>query len=327
MRILIVKTSSMGDVIHALPAITDIRRHLPDAQINWLVETPFHQIVKLHPAVSNVIAISWRKWRKQLLDAAVRQTIKTTITTLRDAQYDVVIDLQGLIKSAVWVKLTRAEQTHGFNWDSAREPLASIAYLHFHQISKEALAIDRSRMLCAAALGYSLDDTSDFGIRAPAQRASDWRLPAPYVAFVHGSSDDARLWPQSDWVKLAQTVHARGLAVALIWGSEAERVRSEALQKTMQALGVSVFIPPFLTIAQTAQVLGAARAVVGLDTGFTHLAGALNVPCVSIHRTHDPALTGVQGSAACASLGGIGQTPSYQTVAGAFEGILPHDAH
>jgi heptosyltransferase I len=326
MRILIVKTSSMGDVIHALPVLADIKQHLPDAQIDWLLETPFHQIVHLHPSVSQIIPISWRKWRKQLRDAAVRQTIQRTVQTLRSAHYDVVIDLQGLLKSAAWVKLARGKQSHGFDWRSAREPLASAIYSHRHRISTKALAIERSRLLCAAALGYALDGARSFGIRPPALSAQDWQAPQPYVALVHGASDEARLWPQANWVKLGQLAHDKGLAVVFIWGSDAEQARSQTLQQTLHALGVNALTPPFLTITQTAQVLGAARAVVGLDTGFTHLAGALSVPCLSIHRTHDPALTGVQGDAMCLSVGGAGQTPSFEAVAHLFERLLAHDA-
>jgi heptosyltransferase I len=325
MRILIVKTSSMGDVIHTLPAITDIRRHLPNAQIDWLVETPFHQIVKLHPAVTQAIPISWRKWRKNPLDSVVRQSIKTTITTLREAKYDVVIDLQGLLKSAFWVSLAHGKQSHGFNWNSAREPLASMLYSHKHNISLSVLAIERSRLLCAAALDYSVNVKRAFSIQAPPQNDNDWQVSEPYVVFVHGSSDDARLWPQHHWIELARKAHQNGLSVALVWGSDAERERSKALQLDMQRFGVITYTPPFLTIAQTAQVLGHARAVVGLDTGFTHLAGALTVPCISIHRTHDPARTGVQGDALCTSLGGIGQTPNYESVALAFDQLLAHD--
>ncbi len=312
----------MGDVIHTLPVLADIKQHLPNAQIDWLVETPFHQIVKLHPAITNVIPISWRKWRKHLRDATVRQTIQAVIARLRFETYDVVIDLQGLVKSAVWTKLARGKQSHGFDWGSAREPLASLAYSRTHTISTSLLAIERSRLLCAAALGYSIDRQRTFGIQAPALTDKDWQITAPYVAFVHGASDDARLWPQADWVKLARAAYQRGLSVALTWGSDAERERSETLQHAMQALGVQAHVPPFLTIAQTAQVLANAVAVVGLDTGFTHLAGALAVPSLSIHRTHDPARTGVQGDALCIGLGGAGQTPRYDDVATAFEQLF-----
>lgn len=327
MRILIVKTSSMGDVIHTLPAMTDIQRHLRDAQIDWLVETPFHQIVKLHPAVTKTIPISWRKWRKTLRDPTVRQSIATTITTLREAKYDVVIDLQGLLKSALWVKIARGKQSHGFNWRSAREPLASIVYSHKHNISQSLLAIERSRFLCAAALGYSINNQRVFGILAPPINDEDWQVSELYAVFVHGSSDDARLWPEQHWIQLAHRAHQNGLAVVLVWGSDSERQRSKSLQQAMQNLGIITYTPPFLTISQTAQVLTRACIVVGLDTGFTHLAGALTVPCISIHRTHDPARTGVQGNAFCTSLGGIGQTPSYESVALAFEQLLAHDQH
>lgn len=332
MKLLIVKTSSMGDVIHALPVLADIQAHCPEAQIDWLVETPFHQIVKLHPRVRNVIPISWRKWRKNLGDAATRSAIASTLRQLRGAHYDVVIDLQGLIKSAAWAKLARGKALHGFDWRSAREPLASVAYHRTHAVNTELLATQRCRQLCAQALGYALPLNSDFGIAAPALQASDWlaehaaanpsQSPSPYWACVHGSSDDARLWPAQDWLKLAQFAHGKGLAVVLIWGSEAERERSEQLRSAMQAAGVNATVPPFLTIAQTAQVLASARCVVGLDTGFTHLAGALGKPTVSLHRTHDPALTGVKGAATCIALGGKGQTPPYAAVESAFERLL-----
>lgn len=322
MNILIVKTSSMGDVIHALPVLADIKTHHPEAHIDWLVETPFHQITALHPAIRTVVPISWRKWRKNLRDPAVRAAIHNTVRTLRAAHYDCVIDLQGLVKSAVWSKLARGKAVHGFDWRSAREPLASLAYTHTHTVSLDILAIDRSRLLCAAALGYDLPRTRRFGIVPPALHDHDWQAPAPYWACVHGSSDDARLWPHADWVKLAATGHAKGLAVVLIWGSEPERQRSEQLQKDLQAMDIEAFVPTFLTIAQTAQVLANAQAVVGLDTGFTHLAAALGKRCISLHRTHDPARTGVQGDDLCIALGGPGLTPEYAAVAHDFERLL-----
>ncbi len=322
MNILIVKTSSMGDVVHALPVLDDIQAHYPDAQIDWLVETPFHQITKLHPAIRTVIPMSWRKWRKNLRAPATRNAIRSLIATLRAAQYDRVIDLQGLVKSAVWAKLARGKTLHGFDARSAREPLARLAYTHAHAVSPDLLAIERSRLLCAAALGYAMPQTRSFGIVAPPMQAADWSLSAPYWACIHGSSDDARLWPQADWVQLAQAGQTLGLAVVLIWGSDAERERSVQLQISMHALGIAAHVPPFLTIAQTAQVLSASQAVVGLDTGFTHLAGALGKPCISLHRTHDPARTGVQGDGRCIALGGIGQSPTYTAVAAAFESLF-----
>ena len=322
MNVLIVKTSSMGDVIHALPVLADIRQHHPDAQIDWLVETPFHQIVKLHPAIRTVIPMSWRKWRKSLNQAGTRNAIRSLVNTLRAAQYDVVIDLQGLVKSAAWAKLARGKALHGYDWRSAREPLASLAYSRTHTVSTDLLAIERSRKLCAAALGYPQPQRRDFGIQAPAQQAQDWHVAPTYWACIHGSSDEARLWPQADWVKLAVLGQAQGVGVVLIWGSDAERLRSEQLQNAMQALGIAAFVPPFLTIAHTAQVIAQAKAVVGLDTGFTHMAGALGKPCISLHRTHDPARTGVQGDAQCFALGGKGQTPSYADVAAAFQTLL-----
>ncbi len=327
MRILIVKTSSMGDVIHALPVIADIKHHFPIARIDWLVETPFHQVVKLHPAIETVIPISWRKWRKNLKESTVRNAIKDTISTLRAANYDIILDLQGLIKSAVWVKLANGKKSHGFDWASAREPLASLAYSDKHPINPSLLAIERSRLVCGAALGYTINPQKVFGIQAPTTTVNDWAVSEPYIAFVHGSSDDARLWPQKDWLQLAQLAQSKGFAIALIWGSDAEKLRSEQLQNAMQTLGVIAYTPPFLTIAQTAQVLSHASAVIGLDTGFTHLAGALGVPSISIHRTHDPARTGVQGDARCFSLGGIGQTPSYADVANAFTNLFTHEHH
>ena len=326
MKILIVKTSSMGDLIHTLPVITDIRSHYPNAEIHWLAERPFHQIPALHAGVYTVILMAWRKWRKQLLTSDTRADawaqIKALKATLQANAYDVIIDLQGLVKSAIWTRIAAKNTalkpciSHGYDWGSAREPLASLAYARRHTVDKTKLATQRSRSLAAKALGYEFDpqkNIADFGLSKTAIAAQTLpdaisaalpALPEKYWACVHGSSDERRLWKPDYWAAVALHLHVhQGMDCVLLWGSEAERERSESLSKAMQKLGVTAIVPPFLTIGQTATILARSQLCVGLDTGFTHLSGALGVNTLSLHSTHDPALTGVCGAGICRSLG------------------------
>ncbi len=286
-RVLIIKTSSMGDVVHALPAATDIARAHPGAVIDWLAEAPFAAIPALHRDVRRVFPLGWRKWRKRLHEAATWRAIAALRGQLRAERYDCVIDLQGLVKSALW-----AAQAHGpragYAWQSAREPLASVFYGHRADVPGvgELHAVERCRRLAASALGHPMPATPpDFGLRAP---EAQWRAPPGHAAFIPCASRPEKLWPEAHWRRLVADAEARGLTPVLLWGGAAEQALAGRI-----AAGSGAVVPPFLSVGDTAAVLAGARVVAGLDTGFTHLAAAFGRPTVGIYCDYDPGLAGV----------------------------------
>ncbi|HET7772610.1 MAG TPA: lipopolysaccharide heptosyltransferase I [Burkholderiaceae bacterium] len=324
MRILIVKTSSMGDVVHALPAASDIARRYPGAEIDWLVERPFAALPQLHPAVREVIPIQFRKWRKSPFDAAVRQAAGEAIARLRRAPYDLILDLQGLVKSAMFCKLARgphkATPIAGYDRASIREPLASFLYDRTAAVARDQQAVARNRLLAAAHLGTDAAAPADFGLKAvkPLDAAAhDWLPATPYAVLMPAASRVEKLWPEAGWQAVGERLAHAGLARVVLWGSRDELERA---QRIAQAIGGSV--PPFLSVQEAAQLMAGASAVVGLDTGFTHLAAALGKPTIGIYCDHEPGLAGVTGPAFTASLGGKGRPPAAAEVLGALDQAL-----
>lgn len=319
-RLLIVKTSSLGDIVHNLPAITDIRRQFPDMTIDWAVEDSFADIPKMHPAVSEVIPVALRRWRKGLFTADVWREIAACKQHLQDRHYDLVLDTQGLLKSVLissWAK----GPMHGYSMGSGREPLPALFYKHRHKVLWEQQAVVRIRKLTALALGYPLPETPpDYGIKAPGGTLTPG-LPSRYVIGLHGTSRSSKLWSIEHWILLGQMLAEHSLALVLPWGSEAERKRAEAIAERV----AGAVILPKLGLAQMADVLAAAVAAVGVDTGLIHLSAALQVPTVAIYTDTDPALTGVLGTHASLfrNLGGIGMRPSAADVFSALNQLKP----
>jgi heptosyltransferase-1 len=311
LRILIVKTSSMGDVVHALPAVSDLRRALPGAQVDWLVEAPFAALPRLHAGVARVLPLAWRKWRKSLADPATRSAMAALRAELRRERYDLVLDLQGLLKSVLWGLQARGPLA-GFGFGSIREPAAACFYRHRAAVPRSLQAVERNRRLAAAHLGYAMPDTApDFGIAAP---AGAWVAPGPSAALIPCASRPEKLWPEDRWIAVGRRLQAAGLTPVLVWGSADERARAERI-----AAGCGGLVPPFLTVADTAALLGQARQIVGLDTGFSHLAAAFGAPTVGIYCDHAPGLAGITGPGPVASLGGPGQVPALAEVMAALE--------
>jgi len=312
-RILIVKTSSLGDVIHGLPAASDIRRHLPDARIDWVVEEAYAPLVALHPAVRRIVSVALRRWRRALLSGATWKEIGEFRHGFEREPYDAVIDLQGLVKSAVIARAARGSH-HGFDAATARERLAACFYDVTHGVARGQHAVERNRMLAAQALGYGIDESVDYGIAAPRMEAPQAR---PYCVLLHMTSRDEKLWPEAAWIEIGRALVARGLECVLPWGSEEECRRSERIAHELDRARV----PPFERLDRLAALLGGAAAVVGVDTGLTHLAGALDRPLAAIYCGTDPRLTGVYGARRAKNLGGVGTQPSPEEVLRALESV------
>ncbi len=306
MKLLIVKTTSMGDVVHALPALSDMQRALPGLQADWLVEAPFAAIPALHPGVRQVLPLAWRKWRRQLLQRDTWQAIGQLRATLRRERYDLVLDLQGLLKSALWARQAQGPVV-GYDRQSAREPLATLLYSSRARVGRELHAVERCRRLAAAHLGYAVPTSApDFGLAAP---PPTWAAPPRYAVLIPNASRPEKLWPEARWITVGQRLADRGWKPVVLWGSEAEQTLAERI-----AAGCEGDVPPFLKVRDMAAVLAGAQTVVGLDTGFTHLAAAFGRPTIGIYCDHEPGLAGVTGPGAVFSLGGKGQVPTLAEV-------------
>ncbi|MDE2394614.1 MAG: lipopolysaccharide heptosyltransferase I [Burkholderiales bacterium] len=306
MRVLIVKTTSMGDVVHALPAASDLVQRFPGLELEWLVEAPFAAIPAMHRGVGRVLSLAWRKWRGKLLARETREAIAALRRDLRRKPYDLVIDLQGLFKSAIWARQARGP-VGGYGRRTAREPLASLLYQRHVDVGWDLQAVERCRRLAAGLLGYPVPDTApDFGLRAP---EPGWMPPGPYAVLIPGASRVEKLWPERRWVAVGQRLRDSGLLPVVLWGSDAEQTLAERI-----AASCDGDVPPFLKVGQAAALLAGARQVVGLDTGFSHLAAAFGRPTLGIYCDHDPAECGITGSGPVASIGGRGQVPGQAEV-------------
>ncbi|MBL8353145.1 MAG: lipopolysaccharide heptosyltransferase I [Burkholderiaceae bacterium] len=311
MRVLIVKTSSMGDVVHALPAVSDMVRALPGVQVDWLVEAPFAAIPRLHAGVQRVLPLAWRKWRRRLLQADTRAAIAALRAELKREPYDAVLDLQGLLKSVLWGLQARGPLL-GYDAASIREPLAALFYRRKAAVPRTLQAVERNRRLAAAHLGYGLPATApDFGVVPP---AGSWAAPGPSAVLIPCASRPEKLWPEADWIALGQRLQRAGLVPVVVWGSGEEQQRAQRI-----AAGCGGLVPPFLSVADTAALLGAARQIVGLDTGFSHLGAAFGAPTIGIYCDHEPGLAGITGPGRVASLGGKGQVPALAAVMAQLE--------
>lgn len=311
-KILLVKTSSLGDVVHTLPVASDIRTALPGAEIDWVVEESFAAIPRLHPAVTRVIPVAMRRWRKALWRRQVWDEMRAFLRELRRDGYDAVIDSQGLLKSALITRAARG-QRYGLDWASAREPLA-VFYDRTFSVPWTLHAVERNRSLAARALGYALLPAPDYGIRAVRQ-TFPWLKPERYAVLLHAASAVNKLWSEDNWIAIGTQLAQHGVHCVLPWGNAPERARSERLAARLPL----TLVPPAVLLADAAALLAGAQAVVGVDTGLTHLAAALGSPTVGVYCATDPAATGIYGCVHALNLGGIGSPPTVDQVVSALE--------
>ncbi|WP_040727892.1 lipopolysaccharide heptosyltransferase I [Thiomicrorhabdus sp. Kp2] len=300
MRILLIKMSSMGDVFHTFPALSDAQQNLPGLVIDWVVEKSFAEIPKWHPVVDKVYPIELRKWRKTLLKKQTRQEIKAFFEEINQTQYDLVIDAQGLLKST-WVARKINAKTAGYDWQSAREPLATLFYRYKYPVAKEQHAILRLRQLIAQSLNYALPDNAPivYGLNTQA-----WSKPHlvteqfaedDYWVFLHGTTWETKYWPEDYWIEVLQEANVLGKKVILPWGNQEEHERALRIAGTAEP--TNVWVPSeMLSLNDMAKTLKNAQAVVSVDTGLSHVAAALEVPMVVLYRVTDPKLVGADGA-------------------------------
>ncbi|UCI09410.1 lipopolysaccharide heptosyltransferase I [Mesorhizobium sp. B1-1-8] len=289
MKILIVKTSSMGDVIHTFPAVEDAVRHRPDLSFDWCVEEAFAGIVALHPAIRTIHKVAIRRWRKKPFAGGTWREMTGLRSAQRAGHYDLVIDAQGLLKSAVVARQAGAPIA-GFDRSSVREPSATLFYDRKYAVSRDLHAIERTRRLFGLALGYEPDlSMLESGIVTPVGGRSG--VDGKTAFLLHGTSREDKKWPAEDWIETARHLAARQITPVTTWSNEAEKTVAEAIAEAVP----STVLVPKSPLAEIAAILGHSTLVIGADTGLTHLASAFGLPTVAIFLATEPSLTGPRG--------------------------------
>ncbi|MBC7621034.1 MAG: lipopolysaccharide heptosyltransferase I [Candidatus Saccharibacteria bacterium] len=300
LRILVVKLSSLGDVVHTMPAVQDLRAAHPDACIDWVVESAFVPLVERCDGVGRVIACDLRRWRKSLWSGNTRREWSVFKTALRQVPYDYVIDLQGLTKSALvaWLarttpsgrRIAMANQTEGSGFEAPTRWVADTTI----RLEPHVHAVQRSRLLCAAALGYALKGPAEFGLRPaagalsravamsvqPSLGGNPFVPRKPVVALIHGTSRADKEWPVSSWVALGQRLNHSGFCVALAHGTMAE----QATSRTIAAALDDAWVWPLMALDALIDTMAACAGVVGVDSGLSHIAVAMGLPLVQIYN-------------------------------------------
>ena len=289
-RVLLIKLTSLGDLIHALPALSDAQDARPGLEFDWVVDENFQEIAGWHPAVKSVITTNHREWRGAVTSAQTHGSIAKTIAQMRAREYDLVIDAQGNFKTALLSLFAKGPRA-GFDAASVREWVAHLAYQRRYAASKSAHAIDRLRRLFAAALDYPVPDSPpDFRIRSERFAKPKVELPADYLVFIHNASWKTKLWPERHWADLIGKCTQAGYRVLLPWGNDREEARAKRL-----ATGPGVQVLPRLNLSEIGYVIARAKACVCVDTGLSHLAAALDVPAITLYGATDTGLIGASG--------------------------------
>ena len=323
MNILIVRVSSLGDVVHNMPMLADLRRHVPDAQIDWVVEESYASLVRLNGTVRNVIPFALRRWRKSLGSPGTRAELRAFRTALRATAYDLVFDTQGLIKTGLVMRMARlapggrriglANATEG----SGYEGLSRLFHTASVPVGLRTHAVQRAREVAAAALGYKVDGPADFNLDAPGLRPG-WLPAKPYAVFFHGTARAAKQWPETHWIALGRQLTAQGLALLLPWGSDAEH---EAARRIAAGIpGAQVL--PRLPLMEAVTLAQRAALAVGVDTGLTHIAAAFERPTVELYCDSPRWKTEGNWSPCIINLGDAGAPPGVAEAAAAAQALL-----
>jgi heptosyltransferase-1 len=317
--VLVVRPSSLGDVVHALSLVSDVRAHDPALPIDWVAEEAFVPLVRLDPRIRNVFPLGFRRWRASPLARETRRELAEFRRALRATTYDAVLDLQEQVKGALVARMARGRR-HGFDRKSIREPLATLLDNVHHRIERAQHFIDKGRALAAAALGYEVQGPPRWQFAPPANVEA---MPSgPYALVFHGTSRDDKLWPEARWRALVAHFDQAGFATLLPSGSDAEAARSERIADG----AMSAIVPPRQSLPELASLARHAEVVVGVDTGLTHLAAALATPTVAIFTATDAFLAGVARTGTHArDVGGNGHVPALDEVVAAIGEVL-HNA-
>jgi lipopolysaccharide heptosyltransferase I len=316
-RVLFVKLSSLGDVIHHFPAVSDLARHRPDVEVHWAVEEAYAELVALHPAVTRAIPVNLRRLRKRLLSPSAWGALRSSRQALRAQAFDYIVDTQGLVKSGIVCRMAHGV-TFGMDRKSAREKGAARFYDVPIAVPRDLHAVERNRRLVASVFGYALEPRIDYGLIVPSP-APEWAPATPYVVGLHATSRDDKLWPGERWIALAAALAARDVTIVYPGGSEKER----AMARRLADASLNAVAAPAMSLTQAAALISQADAVVGVDTGLTHLAVALSRPTIGLYVATEPGRTGLAGGQLAVNLGGPGKAPTVDAVMQALFGPPP----
>lgn len=293
-KVLIIKTSSLGDVIHTLPALSDAKKALGEVQFDWVVEDTFSEIPAWHPDVRKVIPVAIRRWRKQILKTFFSGEWQRFKQLLQGERYDYVIDAQGLIKSALITRLAKGSK-YGFDKHSAREPMASRFYQYPQAIEKQQHAVERVRQLFAQSLDYQLDSLPvDYGIQINSSDIAG-QSDARRLLFLHGTTWATKHWPETYWLELANQMTEQAYKIILPWGNDIEYQRALRIKEKCNHSAQLIVLDKMNLNELLKQIMNV-DAVVAVDTGLAHLSAALNKPTVAIYGPTSPGLTGTYGN-------------------------------
>lgn len=320
LNILLVRVSSLGDVLHNLPMVADILRRHPDANIDWVVEEGYVSLVRLNPHVRKIIPFALRRWRKSLGDKATRAEIKAFFAALRAERYDYVFDTQGLLKTGIIMgaaRINRGGQKVGLangSEGSGYEGVSRIFHTKSIPLDPRTHAVARGRLVAGAALGYPVDVAPDFGLPGPSTGSRpDWMPAIDYAVFFHGTARDAKKWPTASWISTANALAP--MPVLLAWGSPDEKREAEAIA----AGAPNAVVLPKLSMDEAIALARDAGLAIGVDTGLTHIAAAFVRPTIELYCDSPKWKTEGNWSPRIINLGDRGAPPSVPEVLAAVE--------
>lgn len=288
MRVLIVKTSSLGDLVHTFPAVSDAAKAIPDVRFDWVVEEAFTEVPAWHPSVDQIIPISLRRWRKNIVGSWQGGELRAFYAALRQTSYDLIIDAQGLFLKSGCVAWLAKGDTVGYDWHSARDSWSSLCYKRKIAVSPEMHAIQRIRRLFAEALGYQPSYSEPvYGLQIQSSGAV---IDKPYLVFLHGTTWPSKHWPEAYWIELSKLVAQDGYHVVLPWGSPDEQKRAALISESG-----SGEVLPRLSVGELAFIMKNASGIVGIDSGLAHIAAAIGTPAVTLYGPTTVELTGAMG--------------------------------
>lgn len=315
--------SSLGDVLHNMPMVDDLKAHYPHAQIDWVVEEAYVNLVKLQPKVNKVIPFALRRWRKNIKDKTVRQEIKQFYRELRLDAYDFIFDTQGLLKTGIIMGMARttpkgkkvglANGTEG----SGYEGISRIFHNLSIKVDSRTHAVLRGRLVAAAACGYELNTPASFGLQT-LDIHPNWLPNTPYIVFFHGTAGASKKWSRGNWIDTARDLLVKDWPILLPWGNAEEKAEAEAMaSKIQQAL-----VLPKLSMQEAIVLAQCAALVIGVDTGLTHIAAAYETPTIELYCDSPKWKTEGNWSDKIINLGDQGHPPSVAEVEIAFEKLL-----
>jgi heptosyltransferase-1 len=304
-KILLVKLSSLGDVLHNLPIVWDLRKRLPHAQTDWIVEEGYVHLLEplktteAFRGIDRIIPVAFRRWRKNLFSLKTWREFFAMRKALQATTYDVVLETQGLLKSALVCALAK-KSGHAIvaglgnaTEHSGYEPMARMFYTQSVHVPVKCHAIDRSRSVMCSAFDWPplnrneeppLFYPNDFVERlAPLSIKGLRKQPngetVPYVVCFHSTARAAKRWPNERWAELGKVLSTQGYQVILPWGSESEMKVSAQIASQIPG----AIVPRAFSIEEAYSLVAHAALTVGVDTGLTHLAAVLGKPTVEIY--------------------------------------------